>query len=381
MPTRPIIRKQTLVNKSFDEEMMRLAITLAKKGEGLVEPNPMVGCVIAQHNQIIGQGYHRRFGGPHAEINALRSCKKKTKGATMYVTLEPCNHRGKTPPCSDALIHAGIARVVVANRDPHDIVKNKGIRQLRKEGVQVDVGILAKESTEILAPYLIHIKHHRPYVIVKWAQSLDGKLATNAGQSKWISCETSRKKVHRLRARMDGVLVGIETVLKDNPKLTARDVPIKRTASRIVLDTRLRIPENCQLVKTARKTPTIVFTTLKYTNSRKADRLRKRGVDIVTTRSRHNLLIIGDVLKKLSQLEMTNVMVEGGAAILSSFLKLNLIDEAWVFTAPKVINGKSHHVVKVNRIAGNVIESLNPVRTKIKKSGSDTFHRMWFSNP
>lgn len=359
---------------------MRRAIALAKKGEGRVEPNPMVGCVITQRNQIIGQGYHRRFGGPHAEINALRSCNKGLKGVTVYVTLEPCNHHGKTPPCCNALIQANVARVVVAMHDPHDIIKNRGIRQLRKAGIHVDVGILAKDSAEILAPYLTRIKHHRPYMIAKWAQSLDGKLASQSGHSKWISCETSRKKVHRLRARMDGVLVGIETVLKDNPRLTARDVPIKRIAYRIVLDTRLRIPESCHLVKTARKIPTIVFTTSKYENSRKAERLRKRRVDVVSVRSRKNLLVIGDVLTILSQREMTNILVEGGSAILTSFLKSNLIDEAWVFSAPKVIHGKSPHQIKIGRTAGNIIELLNPLHSEIKKSGSDTFHRMWFNN-
>ncbi|GAF88580.1 unnamed protein product, partial [marine sediment metagenome] len=208
----------------LDHRMMARAIALARRGEGHVEPNPMVGCVIVRNRRSIGEGYHRRFGGPHAEIEALLACTRDPQGATVYVSLEPCCHHGKTPPCTDALIAARVARVVVAARDPNPVVRGRGIRRLRTAGIDVETGVLEGEAAEVLAPYATRVRLYRPFVIAKWAQSLDGKLATRTGHSQWISCEASRRRVHRLRARVDAILVGCGTVLADDPLLTARGV-------------------------------------------------------------------------------------------------------------------------------------------------------------
>ncbi|MCH8241283.1 MAG: bifunctional diaminohydroxyphosphoribosylaminopyrimidine deaminase/5-amino-6-(5-phosphoribosylamino)uracil reductase RibD, partial [Planctomycetes bacterium] len=231
---------------------MKRAIHLAQQGRGRVEPNPMVGCVIARKDRVIGEGWHRRFAGPHAEIEALKVCTGSLRGATAYVSLEPCCHVGKTPPCTDALIQAGIRRVVVALRDPRVHAGKNGVDLLRRAGIEVDIGTEATAAAELLAPYLTRACLHRPYVIAKWAQSLDGKLSTSSGDSRWISNESSRRFVHQVRARVDAILVGSQTVIADDPCLTARDVPLRRRAKRIVLDTHLRLPLGCRLVETAR---------------------------------------------------------------------------------------------------------------------------------
>src|SRR3972149_2407368 len=220
----------------LDESRMRRALALAKRGEGRVEPNPMVGCVIVRNGRVIGEGYHRRFGGPHAEIEALESC-------------------------TDGLIRAGIARVVTPLRDPNPAVNGRGLRRLRTAGIMVTTGVLAAEAAEGLAPFLTRIRLGRPYVIAKWAQSLDGQLITPPGESMWISSEASRRTTHRLRARVDAILVGVGTVLADDPLLTARGVPLRRRALRVVLDAKLRIPLSANIVSSSKSTPTLVLTT------------------------------------------------------------------------------------------------------------------------
>ncbi|RME36824.1 MAG: bifunctional diaminohydroxyphosphoribosylaminopyrimidine deaminase/5-amino-6-(5-phosphoribosylamino)uracil reductase RibD, partial [Planctomycetota bacterium] len=315
--------------------MMRRAIALARRGLGRVEPNPPVGCVIVRHGRIVAEGWHRRFGGPHAEIDALRRCPAQAaRGATVYVSLEPCAHFGKTPPCADALIAAGAARVVAAMRDPHPHVAGKGFRRLRQAGIRVETGVLRDEAAELLAPYLTRLHLARPYVIAKWAQSLDGKLAAAGGDSKWISNERSRREVHRLRARVDVILVGAETLRRDDPLLTARDVPLRRRAARVVLDGRLRVPLRCRLVDTARDVSTWVFTSAGAARTPKADRLRAKGVNVAAMRSRNGRLDLRAVLTELARREVTNLLVEGGADVLTGFLGERLVDEAWVFTAP-----------------------------------------------
>ena len=224
----------------FDSRMMLRALELARRGEGIVEPNPMVGCVVVQGEEIVGEGWHQRFGGPHAEIEALRAAGAKATGATLYVTLEPCCHHGQTPPCSDAVIQAGIGRVVAAMRDPFPKVAGGGIQQLMSAGIDVEVGLHEQEARELNAPYLKLLATGRPWVIAKWAMTLDGKLATKTGDSKWISGEASRRVVHELRGRVDAIVVGRRTAALDDPLLTARleKGSPPRIATRIVLDSR-----------------------------------------------------------------------------------------------------------------------------------------------
>ncbi len=363
-------------NPEFDRRMMSRAITLARRGEGRVEPNPMVGCVIVRRGRVIGEGYHRRFGGPHAEIEALRSCASSPRGATVYVSLEPCCRQGKTPPCTEALIAAKVARVVVAVHDAHPSVGGRGLRALRRAGLRVHTGVLRKEASEVLAPFTTRVRLGRPYVIAKWAQSLDGKLATHRGDSRWISGEVSRRHVHRLRARMDAILVGSGTVLVDDPRLTARGVVIRRTALRVALDTRLRIPTTCQLVDTARQAPTLVMTTASRARSPKARQLMRKGVEVIACPVRGRRLSLDGCLSELGRRDLTNLLVEGGPTMLTSFLQANVVDEAYVFIAPKLIGHPRAPSLLAGDGARRIEDAISPRQSRMKRSGDDILCHM-----
>ena len=366
-------------DRDFDEQMMRRAIALARKGEGLVEPNPMVGCVIVRRGRVIGEGWHRRVGGPHAEIEALRACTAKPRGASVYVSLEPCNHRGRTPPCASALIEAGIAEVFVAVRDPNPSVRGGGFAALRRAGATVHEGPCADQARQLLAPYLTRIRLNRPFVIAKWAQSLDGKLATRTGDSKWISSEVSRKAVHRLRGRMDAIMVGIGTVQADDPQLTARGVRVKRRAMRVVLDTRLRINPKCQLVDTADETPTLIFAGRDHCSGAKANRLAQRGVEVVPIRIKRGQVAIAPCLAELARRGVTNLLVEGGPTLLTTMLTEKVVDEAWVFVSPNLIGGAGAPSVLGGRGIARMAETIKPLDVQTHRTGPDICYRMRFS--
>ncbi len=323
---------------------MQRAIELARLGEGRVEPNPMVGCIIVRAGQVAGEGWHRKYGGPHAEVHALRAAGARARGATAYVTLEPCCHVGKTPPCADALIAAGVKRVVAAVKDPNPVVSGRGLARLRRAGLRVEVGLLAAEARELLAPFITVHTRARPYVILKWAQSMDGCIATRAGDSKWITSRASRAAGHALRARVDAILVGIGTVLADDPALTARMARPRRIATRVVLDRHLRTPLTSRLVHTARERPTIIACgrggpRAPGDGRARADRLRAAGCEVLELPAGADEVDIAALLAELHARGMTNVMVEGGGRVLGSFFDLGLADEAHVFVAPKLIGG------------------------------------------
>jgi diaminohydroxyphosphoribosylaminopyrimidine deaminase/5-amino-6-(5-phosphoribosylamino)uracil reductase len=320
---------------------MSRALDLATHGRGQVEPNPMVGAVVVNsEGDCIGEGYHERFGGPHAEVHALRKAGARANGATLFVTLEPCCHYGKTPPCTEAVIAAGIKHVVVAASDPFPEVAGKGIAQLRASGITVQTGILEHEATELTAPFRKLVTQQRPFIIAKWAMSLDGKLAAHTGISKWISNAASRSIVHRIRGRMDGILVGIGTALADNPLLTVRP-PGARIPTRIILDSQARLPLKSQLVQTISEAPVLVFASETAPPQRVA-RLRKAGVEVVMlppgSGGKPNIL---KVLDNLGVRKMTNVLVEGGSDVLGRLRDAGQIDEAHVFIAPKLIGGQN----------------------------------------
>jgi diaminohydroxyphosphoribosylaminopyrimidine deaminase/5-amino-6-(5-phosphoribosylamino)uracil reductase len=357
---------------------MERALVLARRGLGRVEPNPMVGCILARGDQAIAEGYHRRYGGPHAEIEALRRARGDTSGATAYITLEPCCHFGKTSPCTDALLEAGVRRVVVAMRDPFPQVAGVGIRRLRRAGVSVEVGLCREAAAEVNAPYLTLVRQRRPYVILKWAQSIDGKIATRSGDSRWISGPASRRLVHRLRARVDAVLVGIGTVLADDPLLTARDVPVRRTARRVVLDTRLRLSARSRLVATADRAPLLVMTSRGAldTHKRHADALRRRGADLEPCRLRQGHLDLADVLRRLGERRMTNLLVEGGGQVQADLLDQRLADEAYVFIAPKLIGGRRAPVAYPGRGAAQIGDGPGIQTVRTSSVGTDTLIRI-----
>ena len=278
---------------------MRRALELAEKGRGSVEPNPMVGCVIARRAEIIGEGWHRRFGGDHAEIEALKIAGPRAEGATMYVTLEPCCHHGKTPPCSKAIIKTGIARVVVAMRDPFPQVDGGGIEELLAAGIEVKSGVCEAESRYLNAPYLKLLEKGRPWCIAKWAMTLDGKTATETGSSRWISNERSRAVVHDLRGRVDAILVGSETARLDDPLLTVRP-PGLRTPLRVVLDSRGRLSHESQLVRTAPEVPVLVAVGPKATEDDKA-RLSTAGCEVFRSGSPDPSVRLADLLDELGR--------------------------------------------------------------------------------
>jgi len=327
-----------------DEKLMRSALTLARRGVGSVEPNPAVGAVIVKANQIIGRGWHKKFGGPHAEINALQDCKNlgvNPCGATMYVTLEPCSHQGKTGPCTKAIIAAGLAKVFVATIDPSEHANGAGLKQLRNAKIQVHTGLCETEARLLNAPFIKFAATGRCWVTLKWAQSIDGKLATTeprASGSGWISGEQSRKDVHKLRRRAGGILVGINTVLADDPLLTARPSKGKNPV-RIVMDSFLRIPLDCKLIKTAKKSPVLIYTSENSvrTNPRIAAEITENGAELLAypdTQGRSNLYFL---LDELSKRGIAQLLVEGGPRVLTSFLKENLADEIVVYIAPKIL--------------------------------------------
>lgn len=321
-----------------DENYMRRALTLAGVGEGDVEPNPMVGAVIVRGDVVLGVGYHQKFGGPHAEVNALAACTDSPRGATLYVTLEPCCHHGKTPPCVAAILNAGISRVVVALEDPYPEVSGKGIAALKASGIQVEVGLLASESKFLLAPYLKRVKTAKPWVIAKWAMTLDGKIAARDGSSKWITSEASRLPVHELRGRVDGILVGSGTAILDDPMLTAR-LPNTRTPTRVILDRSLKSPASLQVFQTARETPTILFTAQSSWGEEQVKLLQNIGVEVVALQSTESTQQIDELLTNLGKRNWTNLLIEGGGQVLGAFVDAKAIDEVNVFVAPKLIGG------------------------------------------
>ena len=319
---------------SNDLRWMQRALALAERGCGYVEPNPLVGAVVVRENQLIAEGWHQRFGEPHAEVHALADAEK-VRGATLYVTLEPCCHWGKTPPCTDAILRAGIGRVVVALTDPFPKVAGGGIELLRQAGIEVDIGLGEKEARRQNAPYLKLLQTGRPYVHAKWAMTLDGKIASRTGDSRWISSAASRERVHELRGRMDAILVGIGTALADDPLLTARP-PGPRTPLRIILDRQGRLPGSSQLAQTAREIPTLVVVDA---SCPPPEHLRQLGCEILPLPLEHGEPSLTALLDELGKRRLTNLLVEGGTAILGSFHDAKLIDEVHVFIAPRLLGG------------------------------------------
>ncbi|NNM85931.1 MAG: bifunctional diaminohydroxyphosphoribosylaminopyrimidine deaminase/5-amino-6-(5-phosphoribosylamino)uracil reductase RibD [Phycisphaerales bacterium] len=323
---------------------MHKALQLARRGLGRVEPNPLVGCVIVRNGTIIATGYHRAFGGPHAEIEALKAAGTRARGAELYVTLEPCCHTGKTGPCTRAIIAAGVRRVVAAMIDPFPAVAGRGFAELRKAGLDVTHGLLTDQAAALNAPFIKRIHRHLPYCIMKWAQSLDGCVATRSGHSQWISCPESRQRVHELRGRVDAIMTGINTVLTDDPLLTCRAQKasaLKRIAMRVVLDSTCRTPLNSKLVHTAKDYPLLIAhkANLPDNAGRRAAALRLAGAELMPLGSDPlGRLRLDQLLKNLSKRGITNVLVEAGPTVMGSLLMhRDLVDSIEAYIAPRVL--------------------------------------------
>ena len=361
------------------EDAMRRALELARRGIGFVEPNPAVGAVVvADDGRVVGEGWHGQFGGPHAEVMALTAAGAAARGAALFVTLEPCCHFGKTPPCTRAVIAAGIRRVVVATVDPADHVNGGGLAELRAAGIEVEVGLLADDARRLIAPFAKLTTTGLPWVHAKWAMTLDGKIASKTGSSRWITNAASRAVVHQLRGRMDAIIVGIGTVLADDPLLTARP-PGPRTPIRIVLDSTARTPLQSQFVRTAREFRTVVVATRHAPEDRSAA-LRAAGVEVLVisedSASHPDLRLL---LMELGRQQLTNVLVEGGSQVLGWCFDLGLIDEVHAFIAPKLVGGAAAQTPFAGRGLANISDAVLIDSATVEILDGDIYLRGWIT--
>lgn len=320
---------------------MQRAMELAELARGKCSPNPFVGAVVVKDGRIVGEGFTQEYGFDHAEVQAIRHAGKLCKGAEIYVTLEPCAHYGKTPPCAKAIIDSGINRVFYGIDDPYPLVSGKGRQMLLDAGIEVQSGFYAEEIAQQLEYYLTNITKQRPFVFLKTAFTLDGRIAASDGSSRWISCEAARMKTHELRQEADAVLTGIGTVKKDNPQLNVRlDNPYKQPL-RVILDARLSIPLIAKIVQTASVNKTLIFTSLTTKNIRKEKALTELGLEICKIKSKHGLLDINMVMQELHKRRISVVMIEAGTLVNSSFLKAGLVDKLYAFLSPKLLGGQN----------------------------------------
>jgi diaminohydroxyphosphoribosylaminopyrimidine deaminase/5-amino-6-(5-phosphoribosylamino)uracil reductase len=351
-----------------DEFYMRRALKLAGRGEKWVSPNPMVGAVIIKGNRIIGEGYHEKFGGNHAEINALRNASEKVEGAVFYVTLEPCTHYGMTPPCVESLIACKPARVVIGTADPNPLVSGRGIETLKKHGIEITVGILEKECRQLNERFFKFIKTRLPFITLKFAQTLDGRIAGSTGHSRWISSAFSLRFAHKLRSIHDGILVGAGTVLQDDPDLTVRLVR-GRNPVRIVVDSRLRIPLKARILENQDKAKTIIATTCQASPEKRA-RLEEMGIEILPVGKDNDQQVnLKKLFTALGKRDISSILVEGGAGIITSTLKEKLADRVIIIIAPKIM-GKG--IEAVGDLGSEIVaDALRLFYKRVFRQGED----------
>jgi len=341
-----------------DTYFLKEALKLAKKGLSWTNPNPMVGAVIVKNGKTLSRGYHKEVGLPHAEIEAITSAKQSVKGATLYINLEPCCRSGRTPACTQAIIKSGIKKVVCSTLDPNPKVNGKGIKILKKAGLQVSVGLLEKEARFLNEPYFTFHQKKRPFIALKFALSLDGKIATKTGQSKWISNEKARNYARKLRANYQAVLVGINTILKDNPHLGPREKN-KKEPLRLILDPKLKIPLNPVRKRFSNgvnsqvlRDNNVLFITTSFAKKEKLKQLKKRGIAIISYRS--ETISLPRLLDDLRKREIISILVEGGGETIGHFIDEKLFDKIYAFYSPIIIGGKE----AVSAVSGKGIENL-----------------------
>ncbi len=353
------------------EFYMKMALALAEKGRGTTSPNPMVGAVIVKKGMIISSAYHHRAGALHAEALALRKAGKTAKGSTLYVNLEPCAHTGRTPPCTDAIIESRIKKVYCAMVDPNPLNNGRGIQVLRKNNIDVEVGLLEADAQKLNKVFIKYITRKMPFVTLKMAESLDGKIATRAGDSKWISSDLSRDYVHRLRSEVDAVLVGVNTILRDNPVLSSRR---QRSPIKVVLDSSLKVPDNARIFSKASPALNIVAISKKSLNKRmtieKIRRLNKKGVLIISC-GRHDRVDLKELLGDLAELEIANLMVEGGGETAAGFIEEGLVDRVLFFIAPKIIGGRDAITSVEGQGIDRVKKAVQLKNAEVERKGND----------
>jgi diaminohydroxyphosphoribosylaminopyrimidine deaminase/5-amino-6-(5-phosphoribosylamino)uracil reductase len=351
---------------------MQAALELAEKGRGCTSPNPMVGSVVVRNGEVVGRGYHQKAGKPHAEIEALLDAGEKSQGATLYVTLEPCCHYGRTPPCVGRIIQAGIRRVVVAMEDPNPKVSGRGIQELRAAGIEVQVGILENEARKLNEVFIKYITTGQPFVVCKMAMSLDGKIATVSGESKYITHLQSREWVHRLRSELDAVMVGINTVLKDDPLLTVRlENWSGRNPHRVIIDSTLRIPLEARVLEKDPVAKTFIFT-LESAPVEKRKHLEAQGALVFSAKKNdQGKVLLRSVLEQLGQMEISSLLIEGGAEIKASAFQEDLIDKVVCFIAPKIIGGRNAPTPVSGKGILNLSDAIPLHRVQTRMLGED----------
>jgi len=324
-----------------DSEYMNRALELAAQTLGRTSPNPVVGAVVVNNGEIVGEGYHHQAGTPHAEVHALRAAGPRARGATVYVTLEPCSHHGRTPPCANALTEAGIKRAVIATPDPNPLVAGQGLRILEEAGIETTVGVLRAEAVRLNQFFFKYIKTRHPYVTIKSAMTLDGKIACASGDSRWVSGEESRQLVHQMRNVYDAIMVGIGTVLKDDPLLNTRlENQTSRDPVRVIIDSKLELPLNSQIAKTSSRQKTLVFCNTENEADKK-ELLKQTGIEVIELSNAGDILPLSEVLDELGRRELCSLLVEGGAEINASLIENGLADKIHLFIAPKIVGGRS----------------------------------------
>ena len=342
-----------------DDFWMALALDLAERGRGETNPNPMVGCVVVKDDRVVGEAWHRRAGGPHAEVLALERAGDKARGATLYVNLEPCAHQGRTPPCAPRLAASGLRRVVAAVRDPNPAVDGRGLALLRRAGVTVTAGVMESDALLLNEPFLVAARRRRPFVLLKAALTLDGRIATRTGDSKWITSPAQRSEARRMRRRHDGVAVGIGTVLSDDPLLLPQP-GVHRPFHRIVFDSSLRLPPDSRLARSARRSP--VWALCLRADARRRRLLEARGVTVVVAPGRAGRVSLPWALAELRRRGLWSLMVEGGSELLGSFLAARLLDQVALFRAPLLLGGRDSRPAFGGHGPARVAEALRLTR-------------------
>ena len=322
-----------------DRHFMNMALDLAAKGQGFTSPNPMVGAVVVKNDQVVGKGYHKIAGGPHAEVNALEAAGEFAKGATLYVTLEPCNHTGRTPPCTRKILELGVARVVAAMKDPNPKVAGNGAELLKQNGVQVTTGVCEAQAQQQNEAFVKYVRTGRPFVMAKCAATLDGRIATRTGDSRWVTGESARRYVHQLRHRTDAIMVGINTIRNDDPSLTTR-LPGSQGSdpARVILDSHLTISPDARVLQQASAAPTILVAGLPVAGNKKRT-LEEAGARVLEVALKNDLIDMNALMEQLGAMELTSLLIEGGSRVLASAFNRAVVDKVFFFYAPKILGG------------------------------------------
>ena len=355
-------------DKMEDRDYMRIAIKEAKKGEGFTNPNPMVGAALVKDGRVIGKDFHHRYGGFHAERNVILNCREPVEGAKLYVTLEPCCHYGKTPPCTDIIIESGIREVYIGSMDPNPLVAGKGVKQLKKHGIKVVTGVCEAECLELNRVFFHYIKHKTPYVIMKYAMTADGKIATRTGKSKWITSEAARGRVQESRHKYMGIMAGVGTVLTDNPALTCRQEG-KKSPVRIICDSRLRTPLTSELVRTAGEVPVILATA--EGDAEKKKPYLDAGCEVLTISEKDGHIDLNVLMQKLGALGIDSILLEGGGMLNYSALKSGIVHAVEQYIAPKLFGGTAAKTPVTGEGVAWPDQAFRLCRPNVRQIGAD----------